>query len=159
MPRGGRVEVDFTGTETKALSVQQLIADHRRCNRSGEFNVQTIGQLLVVTPAQGGPLDTPVPLARKDCTLDELLRELTRSLTQLNPVAVHEPGMLVGGSQRFAFSASNEPARSVLARALQAASSRYAAPGLCLGSALRPELRVISTPQSRWSRCRTEVRS
>jgi hypothetical protein len=123
MPRGGRVEVDFTGTETPAASVQQLIADHHRSNRSGEFNAQTIGQMLVVAPAQGSPLDSAVSLAPTDRTLDELLRELAHSLTQLSPLAVHEPGMLVGSSQRFAFSASNEPARSVLARALLAASS------------------------------------
>jgi hypothetical protein len=123
IPRGGRAEVDFTGTETPAAAVRRLIADHHSRNQSGEFNVQTIGQMLAVVPAQGPPLDSAVSLAQKDQTLAELLRELAGSLTQLGPVAVHEPGMLVGPSQRFAFSASNEPARSVLARALQTASS------------------------------------
>ena len=123
IPREGRIEVDFTGTETLAASVQQLIADHRRRNGSGEFKIQTIGDMLVVAPTQGSPLDSPVSLTQQDRTLDEVLRELAHSLTQIGPVAVHEPGMLVGSPQRFAFSASGEPGRNVIARALQAAAS------------------------------------
>ena len=104
---GARIEVVFAAVAARGDPTGQRSA--------GAGATQT-------APAQGSPLDTPVSLAQKDRTLDELLRELARSLTQLSPVAVHEPGMLVG-SQRFAFSASNEPARSVLARALQADSS------------------------------------
>ncbi len=79
--------------------------------------------MLVVVPLQGSPLDSFVTLPQKDRTLDEVLGELVRNLTRIGPVPVHEPGMPVRLAQRFTFSANNEPARNVLASALQTATA------------------------------------
>lgn len=128
LPRGGRIDLDLTGAESPQAALQLLIHENTPRNNPGLFRVQTVGSMLVVTPAHGSPLDSLVSLPGKDRTLDEFLRDIAEILTRVGPVPVHGPGMLVGPAQRFSFACDNEPARNVLARVLEsvtAAGSRH----------------------------------
>ena len=134
-PRGGKLSVSSSSTDVAAV-LDQLVQAQNSSGHGGHFRVERQGEFLHVIPTdvrdksgnwapQPSVLDVSISLEAEDRTALELVDTIRRAVSDAAGVKVVlglglSGGISTGKEPHYRLGAKNEPARSVLVRALTA---------------------------------------
>ena len=139
VPMGGKLTVKTRSTDV-AAALKQLIQVQSTTGQGGHFRVEQSGDAFHVVPTEvrdrnrnwalsASILDIPISLPTQDRAAQQVLDEICKAVSAAAHVRVWS-GMGLGGDLRsvegppqYRLGAKNEPARSVLMRALAAVAA------------------------------------
>jgi hypothetical protein len=138
IPRGGKLTLRLPiasniGSQDLAPILQQLVRAQGSSSRGGHFRVEQVGDAFHVIPVEvrdrngnwshhSSPLDTPISLPQEERSGGEVLNAICGAVSTATATHVRFGSLPINLLMQFrgTLSAENEPARSVLWRALNA---------------------------------------